>query len=65
MRTAAIIFFVLFSLFYGALASAIVYHLKQYLIPDHSFPRLITGVFIFLSLLFWLFALYFLLKIPF
>ena len=58
------IIFILFTLFFGFFVSAIIYHLKQYTLPKHPLPRLVTFLFLFFSTAFWLFALYFLLKIP-
>lgn len=55
--------FTLFTLLYGLLSLAIVYHLKHYTLPGQRIPKLITAIYGFLSVLFWLFALYFLLKI--
>lgn len=63
MFLAATTVFAVFTVFYGFFAAAILYHLKQYTLPGHPLPRIISGIFLFLSILFWLFALTFLFKI--
>ena len=60
----ALIIFIVFTLFFGLLSAAIIYHLKQYTLPGQTLPRLVISLFLFFTILFWLFALYFLLKIP-
>lgn len=60
----ASIIFIIFTALYGLFAAAILYHLKQYTLPDHPAPRIVTSAFLFLSVLFWLFSVTFLLKIP-
>ena len=57
-------FFIIFTLIYALFMAAVVYHIRQYTLPEKHLPRLVTTAFIFLSGLFWLFALYFLFKIP-
>lgn len=57
-------FFLAFTLVYALFTSALIYHIKEYSLPGKPLPKLILTVFIFLSGLSWLFALYFLLKIP-
>lgn len=56
--------FAIFTVGYGILSAAILYHLHQYTLPRHPFPRVVTTVFIFLSAFFWLSALVFLFRIP-
>lgn len=56
--------FVAFTLVYALFMSALVYHIKEYSLPGKHVPKLIMTVFVFLSGLSWLFALYFLFKIP-
>lgn len=56
--------FGLFTILYGLFASAILYHLRQYTLPGRPAPHIIIIVFLFLSGLFWLFGLYFLMKLP-
>lgn len=60
----ALLIFILFTLFFGLLTAAIIYHLQQYTLPRQPWPKLALGLFLFFSVIFWLFALYFLLKIP-
>lgn len=62
MFVAAAVLFTIFSLLYGLFSSAIIYHLKQYTLPGRPYPKIVSTVFVSLSLLFWLFALYFLIK---
>lgn len=57
------IIFILFTLFFGLLTSAIIYHLKQYILPGNPLPRLVIFLFLFFAVIFWIFALYFLLKV--
>lgn len=64
MFLVALAIFILFSLIYLLLSAAIFYHLGQYTLPGHPAPRIITIIFVFLSLLFWLFGITFLFKIP-
>lgn len=52
-----LVFFVLFSTCYALFSGAVMYHLRQYTLPGHTLPNLVTTIFIFLSLLFWFFAL--------
>lgn len=59
----ASIIFLVFSVFYGFFSAAILYHLRHYTLPDRPLPRVMTGIFVFLSLLFWFFAITFLFKI--
>lgn len=59
-----LVIFIVFTLFFGLLSSAIIYHLRQYTLPGSILPRLAIFLFLFFTILFWLFALYFLLKIP-
>lgn len=60
----ALAVFITFTLFFGLLSSAIIYHLKQYTLPGSILPRLAIFLFLFFTILFWLFALYFLFKVP-
>lgn len=60
----ALTIFIIFTLFFGLLSSAIIYHLRQYALPGSILPRLAIFLFLFFTILFWLLALYFLLKIP-
>ena len=60
----ALIIFLAFTLFYVVFSLAVVYHLKQYTLSGHYVPQTVTTIFFFVSGLFWLFALYFLFKIP-
>lgn len=64
MFSTAVTIFVVFTALYGLFAGSIVYHLRQYTLPGHPAPRIVVTVFMFLSVLFWLFALTFLFKIP-
>lgn len=64
MFTIVAVIFVLFTVLYGLFASALIYHLRQYTLPGYPLPRIVMTAFLFLSGLFWLFALYFLFKIP-
>lgn len=64
MLIPAIIILLLFTPLYGVFVFAILYHLKTYTIPGRPHPRVVTTIFLFLSTLLWLFALYFLFKIP-
>lgn len=58
------IIFLVVSLGYAAVAAAISYHLRQYALPGFSAPRIATVLFVLASLLFWLSALFFLLRLP-
>lgn len=60
----ALVIFIIFTVFSGLLSSAVIYHLKQYVLPDSTLPRLMISLFLFFAILFWLLALYFLFKIP-
>lgn len=64
MFTPAAAIFTIFSLLYFLLTGAVVYHLRQYTLQTQRAPRLVTKIFLSLAILFWLFALYFLFKIP-
>ena len=64
MFIVAALILIVFSLIFGLFSAAIFYHLYQYTLPGHPSPRIITGIFIALSVLFWLLALFFLFKIP-
>ena len=54
------IIFIVFTIIYAAFSAAIIYHLKQYTIPGHKTAPLVITIFLFLSGLFWLFGIYFL-----
>lgn len=56
--------FVIFSIIYAFFSAAIIYHLKQYTLPKHPAPKIILSSFLFLTGIFWLFAITFLFKIP-
>jgi hypothetical protein len=56
--------FALFSLLYLIIASAIIYHLRAYSIPGHIAPHISIFIFTALSVALWLFALFFLFKLP-
>lgn len=60
----AAVILVIFTVFYSLLAGAIIYHLKQYTPYHYSLPQLFITIFLFLSAVLLLFALYFLFKIP-
>lgn len=64
MFSIAVAIFIVFTVLYGLFAGAIIYHLRQYTLPGHPAPRVVIIIFLFLSSLFWLFALTFLFKIP-
>lgn len=64
MFAIAATFFVVFTALYGLASASVYYHLRQYTLPGHPAPKIIVGIFFFLSALFWLFSLTFLLKIP-
>jgi len=55
--------FIVFTLVYGLFSAAILYHLNQYAVPGNTQSRVVISSFIFLSLLFWFFAIYFLVEI--
>ena len=55
--------FSLFTLFYGLMSGAVIYHLKQYTLPGSSLPKIVVTLFIFFSIFFWLLAFIFLIKI--
>lgn len=56
--------FILFTLLYALFSAAVVYHIRQYDLPDYPAPRIVLVSFFFLSALFWLFSTYFLFQIP-
>lgn len=60
----AALIFIIFTIFYVLAASAVVYHLKQYTVPQYHAPGVMITIFILLSLAFWISALYFLFQIP-
>lgn len=60
----AFAFFLVFTILYALFSAAIIYHLRQYTLPEHPAPRVVIVLFCFISSLFWLFALTFLIKIP-
>lgn len=60
----AAVLFTVFSIFYALFSAAVIYHLKQYILPQQPFVRLVIAVFLFVSGLFWFLSLYFLFKIP-
>lgn len=64
MFTIALVIFIIFTLIYLLFTGAILYHLKQYTLPWHYAPRLVTGIFFLFSGILWLLALYFLFQIP-
>ena len=64
MFAPASIIFIIFTLLYGLLTAAIIYHLRQYTLPGHTTPRMVLTIFLFLASLLWLFALFFLFQIP-
>lgn len=63
MFITAVIIFILFTSLYALFAAAIIYHLRQYTLPGRHVPHIVMVIFLFLSALFWLFALYFLIKL--
>lgn len=60
----ATVIFMIFTALYALASSAVIYHLKQYTVPQYHAPGIIITFFILLSLSFWLSALYFLMQIP-
>ena len=60
----ATLIFIIFTALYTLASSAVIYHLKQYTVPQYHAPGVIIMFFILLSLSFWLSALYFLMQIP-
>ena len=56
--------FIVFTLVYGFFASAIIYHLRKFTLPEKQAPKIVVSSFLFLAGLFWVFALTFLFKIP-
>lgn len=65
MFTLLLIIFIIFTVVYGLFSAAIIYHLKQYTVPGNYESRIVITSYIFLSVLFWFFAIYFLLEIRF
>lgn len=64
MFAVSFVFFILFTLGYGFASAAVIYHLRQYTLSEYPAPRRAASLFIFLSILLWLFALLFLFNIP-
>lgn len=64
MFTIALAIFLIFGVLYLLFVAAIFYHLRQYTLPGQKAPRLASVLFLSLSGLFLLFALYFLFRIP-
>ena len=60
----ALIILVLFLIIYSALSGAVLYHLRQYIVPNATAPQRVIKIFLFLSGLFFLFSVYFLFHIP-
>ena len=60
----ALVILLIFFAVYATLAGAVIYHLRQYIVPGATAPHLATTIFLFLSGLFFLFSLYFLFQIP-
>lgn len=64
MFAIALSIFAVFTAIYSLFTGAIIYHLRQYTLPEHPAPRVVITIFLFLSALFWFFATTFLFKIP-
>lgn len=64
MFAVSTVFLILFTIGYGFLAGAVIYHIRQYTIKEYPAPRRAVSIFVFLSILLWLFALVFLFNIP-
>lgn len=64
MFLVAFAFFLVFTILYVLFSAAIIYHLRQYTLTGYPAPRVVVVLFCFISSLFWLFALTFLIKIP-
>lgn len=60
----AALIFVVFTIFYSLFTGAIIYHLKQYTPSHYSLPQFFITIFLFISAVLLLFALYFLFKVP-
>lgn len=60
---ASIIFFI-FTILYAGFSAAIIYHLKQYTIPQHYAPRIVVPFFLAVSGILWLMSLLFLFRFP-
>ena len=56
--------FALFSLVYGVIGAAIIYHLRVHSVSGRLAPYITTIVFVAVSIALWLFALIFLLRFP-
>ena len=56
--------FVLFSLIYGSIGAAIIYHLRAHSVSGRLAPHIVTAVFLVVSIALWLLALLFLLRLP-
>lgn len=57
-------FFALFSLLYLIIAIAIIYHLRTYSISGRIAPHVVIIIFSAVSIVLWLLAIIFLLKLP-
>lgn len=64
MFSIALVILIIFTLVYALLSSAVFYHLRQYTLPGFPTPNIATFSYVFISILFWLFALTFLFKLP-
>lgn len=64
MFKVASIIYIAFTLLYVLFSIAVVYHLRQYTLPHRPAPRIIIAVYVLLSAIFLLLALFFLFRIP-
>ncbi len=64
MFTIAAVVLIAFTILYVFFAWSILYHLRQYTLPGHATPKIFITLFTFLTVLFWLFAVYFLFQMP-
>lgn len=56
--------FTIFTALYILFSIAVIYHLKQYILPGQRAPQIVTAIFISLSGILWVVGLVLLFQIP-
>lgn len=57
------IIFLLFTLLYAVFTGSVIYHFRVFVLPSQKFARIIVPIFVIVSALLWLSALYFLMQL--
>lgn len=57
------IIFIAFTVVYAIFTGSVIYHFRVFALPSQKFARIIVPIFVIVSALLWLSALYFLMQL--